>query len=292
MGEPGDDRLAADLRAEFPDQRGWSRSNLHYMRALAAAWPDSGVVPQPVGQLPWGHLRVLLDKLESRPAGLVRRPDPRARLVRGRPGAPDRQPAERAGRCGAVELPRPAAGRGSELAQQMLRDPYVFDHLQLTERVSARQLEQAFMDRLQDTLLALGHGMAIVGRQVRFDVDGDELKIDLLLFHVGQLRYVVIEIKIGRFELGYVGQLGTYVALVDDRLRRSDRHAPTVGILLCTSRNEQVVRYALSASTAPMAVAGYTYDTLPAAERAALPTATELAAALELPGEDKPPQPT
>ncbi len=110
------------------------------------------------------------------------------------------------------------------------------------------------MDRLQDTLLALGHGLAFVGRQVRFDVDGDELVLDLLLFHVEQLRYVVIELKIGRFESGYVGQLGTYVALVDDRLRRADRHAPTVGILLCTSRNEQVVRYALSASTAPMAV--------------------------------------
>ena len=167
----------------------------------------------------------------------------------------------------------------------MLRDPYVFDHLQLTDRASERQLEQALMDRLQDTLLALGHGLAFVGRQVRFDVDGDELVIDLLLFHVEQLRYVVIELKIGRFQPGYVGQLGTYVALVDDRLRRADRHAPTVGILLCTSRNEQVVRYALSASTAPMAVAGYTYDTLPADEQAALPTAAELAAALELPGD-------
>ena len=76
------------------------------------------------------------------------------------------------------------------------------------------------MDRLQQTLLAFGHGMAFVGRQVRFDVDGDELVLDLLLFNVEQLRYVVVEFKIGRFGPAYVGQLGTYVAVVDDRLRR------------------------------------------------------------------------
>jgi len=112
-----------------------------------------------------------------------------------------------------------------------LRDPYVFDHLALSERVVERELEQALMDRLQDTLLAFGHGTAFVGRQVRFDVDvdGDELVLDLLLFNVEQLRYVVVELKIGRFDPACVGQLGTYVAVVDHRLRRRDRHAPRSG---------------------------------------------------------------
>jgi len=113
----------------------------------------------------------------------------------------------------------------------------VFDHLALSERVAERELEQALMDRLQDTLLAFGHGMAFVGRQLRFDVDGDELVLDLLLFNVEQLHYVVVELKIGRFDPAYVGQHGTYVAVVDDRLRRIDRHTPTVGILLCKGRN-------------------------------------------------------
>ena len=84
----------------------------------------------------------------------------------------------------AAALPSP----DSELAQQLVRDPYVFDHLALSERVAERELEQALMDRLQDTLLAFGHGMAFVGRQVRFDVDGDELVLDLLLFNVEQQR--------------------------------------------------------------------------------------------------------
>jgi len=118
----------------------------------------------------------------------------------------------------------------SELAQQLVRDPYVFDHLGLTGCVHERDMEQALMDKLQDTLLEFEHGMAFVGRHVRFTVNGDKLVIDLLLFHVDQLRYVVVEFKIGQFESGRVGQLGTYVALVDDRLHKPDRHAHTVGI--------------------------------------------------------------
>ncbi len=157
----------------------------------------------------------------------------------------------------------------------------MFDHLALSERAAERDLEQALIDRVQDTLLAFGHGMAFVGRQVRFDIDGDELVLDLLLFSIEQLRYVVVELKIGRFDPGYVGQLGTYVAVVDDRLRRPDRHAPTVGILLCKSRNDTLVRYALAGASAPLAVADYTYDALPSDERAVLPAADELAAALD-----------
>ena len=141
------------------------------------------------------------------------------------------------------------------------------------------------MDRLERTLLVFGHGMAFVDRQVRFDVDvdDDELVLDLLLFSVEQLRYVVIELRIGRFDPAYVGQLGTCVAVVDDRLRRPDRHAPTVGILLCKGRNDTLVRYALAGTPAPLAVADYSYDTLPVRERGGLPTADELAAALERP---------
>jgi hypothetical protein len=113
----------------------------------------------------------------------------------------------------------------------------------------------------------------------------DEFFVDLLLFHVEQLRYVVVELKIGKFRHDYVGALGFYVTMVDDQLRRPDRHAPTVGILLCTSRNDQVVRYALRSTAA--AVSTFTYDTLPPAEQAALPAAATLAAAISRQGSVK-----
>ncbi len=277
------DRLAADLRAEFPDQRGWSRRNLHYMRALAEAWPQD-FVQQPAARMPWGHLMVLLDKLSTRKerewyaAAAIEYGWSRDVLVH----QVETRLAEQVGSAPsnfAAALP----ASDSELAQQLVRDPYVFDHLTLSERAAERELEQALMDRLQQTLLAFGHGMAFVGRQVQFDVDGDELVLDLLLFSVEQLRYVVVELKIGRFDPAYIGQLGTYVAVVDDRLRRSDRHAATVGILLCKGRNDTLVRYALAGAPAPLAVADYSYDTLPPQERGGLPTAAELAAALEPP---------
>ncbi len=277
------DRLAVDLRAEFPEQRGWSRRNLHYMRSCAQAWPDGAelIVQQPVAQLPWGHVTVLLDRLDGR-QDRDWYAEQATRHGWSRDVLAHQVTNQLRRRIGAApsNFADTLADQDSELAQQLLRDPYVFDHLTLTGRVSERDLEQALTDRVQETLLALGHGMAFVGRQLRFDVAGDELVIDLLLFHVEQLRYVVVELKISRFQPGYIGQLGTYVALIDDRLRRPDKHAPTVGILLCTSRNESIVRYALAGAPAPLAVAGYTYDSLPDAEQAALPTASELTAAL------------
>jgi len=128
----------------------------------------------------------------------------------------------------------------ADQAREIVRDPYVFDFLDLTERSTERTLEQALTDRLQDTLAELGPGFAFVGRQHRFRRE-------------------------------YAGQLGFYVAIVDDQLRKPAVHAPTVGILLCTSSTENTVKYALRAANAPMAVATYTYDTLPPAEKAALP---------------------
>lgn len=155
----------------------------------------------------------------------------------------------------------------------------MFDFLDLTERAAERDLEQAIVDKLENTLLELGDGFAFVGRQKHFVVDGDDFYVDLLFFHTAQLRYVVVELKLGRFEPSHAGQLGFYVALVDGRLRLAT-HAPTVGILLCTDRNEAVVRYSLGATPQPVAVSTYTYESLPPAEKRALPSAEALSAAL------------
>ena len=288
------DRLAGDLRAEFPDQRGWSRRNLQYMRAFATAWPDrEDFVQQAAAQLPWTHVTTLLDRLDTRQdrdwyaAEAAGQGWSRA-VSEYQIGTGLRRRVGAAPSNFADQLP----AADSDLAQRLMRDPYVFDHLSLTGPVVERDLEQALMDRLQATLMEFGRGMAFVGRQVRFDLDGDELVVDLLLFHVEQLRYIVVELKVGRLTGGDVGQLGTYVAMVDDRLRRSGVHAPTLGLLLVAGRNEQLVRYALSASSASVAVADWSL--LPADARAVLPPADGIAAALDtstLPGADTRPDP-
>lgn len=168
----------------------------------------------------------------------------------------------------------------SELAQQVAKDPYTFEFLGLSGQVAEWDLEQALTERIVETLQELGPGFAFVGRQVHCEVGDDDFYIDLLLFHVEQLRYFVVELKTGKFQPEYVGKLNFYVALVDDKLRRTG-HSPTVGILICGSTNEHSVRSALTRSDSPMAVSTYTYEALPAAEKKALPGEDELSAAFE-----------
>jgi predicted nuclease of restriction endonuclease-like (RecB) superfamily len=278
------DRLAHDLRLEFPAMKGFSRRNLLYMRAFAAAWPDDSVVQQPVAQLPWGHVTVLLDKLDDQGArhwyasaaaehGWSRNVLLNQIMNRTR---------ERIG-AAPSNFSTSLQRADSELAQQIAKDPYVLDFLDLSADVAERDLEQALIDRLVDTLKEFGPGFAFVGRQVHFEVDGDDYYVDLLFFHVQQLRYVVVELKVGKFEPEFAGKLGFYVALVDAQLRTKS-HAPTVGLLLCADRNESVVRLALANTQKPVAVSTYTYETLPPEAKKLLPSAESINDALQVAG--------
>ncbi len=275
------DRLARDLRSEFPDMRGLNRSNLYSMRAFVLAWPDRAIVPTVLGQLSWGHVRCLLDRLDDPADRYSAEATDRGwtlAVLEHQIATGLRRRVAAAPSNFADQLP---AGQ-SALAQQLTRDPYVFEFLDLTTPALERDIEQALMDRLQETLLEFGRGFTFAGRQVHLDVGGEAFFVDLLLFHVHQLRYVVVELKIGRFKPDYAGQLGFYVAAVDDKIRDPSLHAPTVGILLCASRNDAVVRYALGHSTAPMAVANYVATAAEAAQLS-LPGPAELEAILSTP---------
>lgn len=275
-------RLSSDLRVEFPDSRGFSPRNLTYMRSFARAWPGlTESAQQAVAQLPWGHITVLLDKLADRElrdwyAGQT------AAHGWTRSTLEHHIKTTSHLRFGAAptNFDRILQPGASDLAQQITKDPYVFDFLRIEAGYAERELEQALVERIIETLGELGSGFSFVGRQVPFDVDGDEFFVDLLFFHVEQLRYVVVELKVGKFKPEYAGQLGFYVELVEDRLRRPAQ-AATVGLLLCTDKNDRVVRYALASSNQPIAIASY--DLLPPAERAALPSEADLQRALDNP---------
>jgi predicted nuclease of restriction endonuclease-like (RecB) superfamily len=274
-------RLSADLRAEFPSARGFSPANLKSMRRFASLWPAVDAIgQQAVGQLPWGHIVALMEKLD----------EPELRewyavqaVTNGwsRAVLDHHMKTVAHQRFGAAptnfdRLLEPGA---SDMAQQITKDPYVFDFLAVEPGYAERELEDALVDKIIDTLGELGKGFSFVGRQVPFEVDGDEFAADLIFFHVEQLRYVVVELKVGKFKPEMAGQLAFYVELVEKQLRRP-QHAATVGLLLCTDKNDRVVRYALATSTHPMAVASY--DLLPPAERAALPSEADLERALGL----------
>ncbi|MFT2749686.1 PDDEXK nuclease domain-containing protein [Clavibacter sp. Sh2036] len=280
-------RLAADLRAEFPEMKGFSPRNLIYMRSFARAWPDPAIAQRPVAQLPWGHVTVLLSRVDEQAdrdwyasrsvshgwSRNVLEHHIRTRLHERSASAP-------------TNFDRALDAEQSDLARQLTKDPYVLDFLAVDGDAAERELERALVDRIIDTLRELGEGFSFVGRQVHFDVDGDDFFVDLLFFHVEQLRYVVIELKTGRFRPEQLGQLGFYVALVDDRLRRA-HHADTVGLLLVAGKTDAVVRYSLAGQRAPVAVSSY--DLLPEAERAALPSEAVLARAVRDPREPRTP---
>lgn len=271
-------RLAADLRAEFPSMRGLSATNLKYMRQFAATWPEEATIgQQAVDRLPWGHVILLLG---------VADPDDRAWYAQhaveagwSRNVLRHNVRSNAAGRqaSAATNFSRLLDGDGADLAQQMTRDPYVLDFLAVDGDRDERAIEQALVDRIAETLRELGTGFAFVGRQVHFDVDGHDFFVDLLFFHVEQLRYVVVELKTGEFRPENIGQLSFYVTLVDAKLRRQ-QHSETVGLLLVAGKNEAVVRYSLGTSNAPVGVASY--ELLPAELQRVLPSEAQLQRAL------------
>lgn len=265
------DRLSSDLRREFPEMRGLSPRNLRYMRTFATAWADRPIVQQVAAQLPWGHHMELLDKLKDQ---ATREWYARSAITHGwsRNVLTNQIMSQLHLRAGAApsNFDQVLPAGDSELMQQLTKDPYHLEFLTLAHDVAERDLEHALVAQIERFLLELGNGFAFVGRQYRLDIDGDEFFIDLLMFNADHNRFVVIELKTAKLTPADVGQLNFYVAAVDGEIARP-HHAPTVGLLLCATRNERTVRYTLSRSTSPMAVSGYRYSELPAAERAAMP---------------------
>lgn len=273
------DRLAKDLKREFPGMKGFSPRNLKYMRAFASAYPDQQLVQQVAAQIPWFHNCVLLDKLK----------DPQQRLWYTQKSLEngwsrniltlqiESDLYQRLG--GAINnfeqtLPQPQ----SDLARELLKDPYNFDFLTLGEDAQERELEQALVQHIRDFLLELGVGFAFVGSQYRLEVDGNEYFIDLLFYHLQLRCYVVIDLKVTEFRPEYTGKMNFYVAAVNDLLRHPDDQ-PTIGIVLCKSKNKTVAEYALRNLNTPIAV---TTHRLPTDLQAQLPTVEQLEMELEI----------
>ncbi|MDR2620501.1 MAG: PDDEXK nuclease domain-containing protein, partial [Propionibacteriaceae bacterium] len=207
------DMTSADLQAEFPSQSGWSRRNVQWMRKVAEIWPTLEEFVHHVGaRLPWRHITVLADRLKTNEernwyAARAAEEGWKRSVLEHYIKIDLRRRLGNAPTNFSTVLDSP----DSELAQQLVKDPYVFEHLAYVERITERDVERTLMDRLQDTLTEFGRGMAFVGRQVRLDVtdekgDTDEFVLDLLLFHIPQRRYVVVELKIGRFEPSFLSQ--------------------------------------------------------------------------------------
>ena len=271
------EHLAHDLRIAFPEMKGFSPRNLKYMRAFAEAWPDSRFVQEVLAQLPWYHQLALLDKLP----GLHTRRWYAAKAIEHNWSRNilvmqiETRLLERSGTAVTnfeASLPRPQ----SDLASESLKDPYRFDFLGLTDEAQEREVENALVKHVTEFLLELGAGFAFVGRQVLLDVGGDEFFIDLLFYHLKLRCYVVIELKGGKFKPEHLGQLGFYLTAMDRQVK-SEMDNPTIGLLLCKSKNKVVAEYALGDKTQPMGIAEYKlFESLLAELQTSLPSIEQI----------------
>jgi predicted nuclease of restriction endonuclease-like (RecB) superfamily len=251
------DRLARDLKAAFPDMRGFSSRNLKYMAYFAEHCPDGRFGQQAAAQLPWFHVVTLLTKLDEPQARAwyaeqaAQQGWSRATLeVNIRNRLQQRQGA--AVTNFEARLPSPH----SALAQETLKDPYLFDFLGLGDDAHEREIETGLVRHITQFLLELGAGFAFVGRQYRLEVDGDEFFIDLLFYHTRLKCHVVVELKATAFKPEHAGQLNFYLAAVDAQVKAPD-DKPTIGLLLCKQQKRLVAEYALSGIEKPIGVAEY-----------------------------------
>lgn len=274
------DRLAADLRSEFPGVEGFSRTNLLYMRAFAEAWPDEEFVQRVVGQIPWSLNIELLTKLKDDES---RRWYAQAALQHGWSRAVllhhiDTRLHERDGRSTnnfAATLPPP----DSDMVTAAFKDHYVLDFIELEADAHERRLEAKLIERIKDFLLELGAGFAFVGSQYPLHVGGQDFYLDLLFYHTALHRYVVVDLKVVDFVPEFGGKMNFYLAAVDKHLK-TERDDPSVGLVLCRRKNPEIAELTLNGITRPMAVSEY-HISLPPVIAATLPNAAEVEAKLD-----------
>ncbi len=267
------DRIATELRTEFPNQRGFSARNLQYMQQMARTWPGQ-FAQQAAAQLPWGHLQLLMDKCKTRfeldfyAQHAVYHGWSRDRLT-----THIRSELHLAQGAAAnnfdVTIPEQ-----SEAATQIFKDPYRLEFTQLSDTAAERELEDALTDKIIQFLTELGFGFAFVGRQYPLTVGDTEFRIDLLFYHFRLHRFVVVELKTTRAHPSHLGQLSFYVTAVDRLLRDPERDDRTLGILIAESQDATTVEFALQSQNQPLAVS--TYAGLPPGVRELMPTTDDL----------------
>lgn len=298
------ERLAADLRRALPGTQGFTARNIYHARAFYLAYTrearelaanlkqpvsdldpelDAETLPAPVAQLPWGHNILLLQKLD----------EPALRLWYARQSTAqgwsrkvlwhqiETNLHERLGRTDqATNFARTLPAPQSDLARELVKDPYNFEFLAIADDAHERHLEQGLLSHLREFLLELGVGFAFVGSQYQLIVGGEEFFVDLLFYHLKLRCFVVIDLKMEAFRPEFAGKMGFYLTAVDEQLRHAGDQ-PSIGLILCKEKNAVVVEYTLRDVANPIGVAEYRVSAaLPAPFRDNLPTTGALEAEL------------
>lgn len=280
------EKLCKDLQSGFPGLKGFSRSNIFNMRAFYSAYEK---VQQAAGQLetppefclniPWYHNVILIEKVKN----LHEREWYARRAVHhswSRSVLEQWIEADLYQKQGKApnnfqrSLPSPQ----SDLAQQTLKDPYCFDFLTLMNEAKVKDIEEGVVTHIQKFLLELGNGFGFVGKQVPIRVGDQNYYLDLLFYHIKLRCYFLIELKAVAFKPEFAGQMNFYLSVIDDKIKNPWDH-PTIGLILCKSKDSLTVEYALRNNTSPIGVANYEtklVESLPEDLQGSLPTIEEL----------------
>jgi predicted nuclease of restriction endonuclease-like (RecB) superfamily len=271
------DKLSQDLRAAFPNMKGFSSRNLKYMRAFAQAWTDPQIVQEVLAQLPWYHHITLLDKLSDEQTRYwyvnkaIEKNWSRNVMVM----QIETNLIERQGKA-VSNFKQILPETQSDLAIESLKDPYRFDFLTLTDKAQEKDIENELVKHVTEFLLELGEGFAFVGQQVNIEVGGDDFFIDLLFYHLKLRSYIVIELKTGDFKPEHLGQLGFYITAVDRQIK-SEYDNATIGLLLCKTKNKIIAEYALGNNNQPIGIAEYKLvESLPTNIKSQLPSIEDI----------------
>lgn len=267
------EKISKDLKKEFPDLQGFSLRNIKYMRQWYQFYSIGQQAVAQIFQIPWGHNIHIISKSKTIEEAIfyinatIQNNYSRANLV-------EEMKKDLYARSGkaitnfAYQLPK----IDSLLAQETLKDPYNFDFLELRKVHDEKELEDALIQNMTKFLLELGQGFAFLGRQYKIVVDNNDFKIDLLFYHVKLHCYVVVELKATEFKPEYAGKLNFYISAVDAQVK-AEEDKPTVGILICKSKSDTVVEYALKNVNTPIGVSEYQLtEILPKEFESSLPT--------------------
>lgn len=278
------ERLAKDLRVAFPDMKGLSSRNFRYMRNLAQICHDSPILQQVVAKLPWGHIITLTEKLKADNERLWYA---LKAIEHGWSRAVLQVQIETQLHARQVDALKVSNFKDrlpelqSDMAQGVLKDPYIFDFLSVGDEAHEREVERELVKHITEFLLELGSGFSYVGKQVHLEVAGEDFYIDLLFYHLKLRCYVVIELKAGAFKPEYAGKLNFYCSAVDDLLRHENDN-PTIGLILCKKKNGLLAEYALRDMAKPLAVSDYALTrAVPENLKTSLPTVEEIERELE-----------
>ncbi|AEF81330.1 PDDEXK nuclease domain-containing protein [Leadbettera azotonutricia] len=278
-------QMSVDLQHDFLDMKGFSVTNLKYMRLWFSFWSIETIGQQVVdqlGQIPWGHNLVIISKIKDQQEALfyvqktIENNWSRAVLTHQIEG----KLFQRSGKAinnFEVMLPKPQ----SDLARETLKDPYMFDFLMLREKHGERELENALVDQVTRFLMELGAGFSFLGHQYKITVGDENFYPDMLFYHTRLHCYVVVELKAVKFKPEFAGKLNFYISAVDGILR-TEGDNPTIGMLICKSKNKTIVEYALKNINKPIGVSEYGISrVLPDEYKSSLPSIEEIEAELE-----------